>query len=253
MLLKAVTYFQEASEKDPRFALAYSGLADCYALLGVYHVLPANEAFQKAKASAARALEIDDNIAEAHTTLAFVRTHFGWDWAGGDAAFRRAIELSPSYATAHHWYAINLMSTGRVDESIAQILRAQELDPLSPIISTDVAEMFYWAGRYDRAIDQARKTLELHPHYHMAHGLLGWAHAQNGQFREALSEFRKAEVAADEPGTRVGLGYVAALTNNKVEARQILERIKDTLHHAIRLAASFRRDVCRTRRTRSGV
>ena len=163
MLLKAVTHFQQASERDPGFALAYSGLADCYALLGVYHALPANEAFPKAKAAAARALAIDDSIAEAHTTLAFVKTHFDWDWSGGDAAFQRAIELSPSYATAHHWYAINLMSTGRVDESIAQILRAQELDPLSPIISTDVAEMFYWAGQYDRAIDQARKDARIAP------------------------------------------------------------------------------------------
>ena len=157
MLLKAVTHFQQAIETDPGFALAYSGLADCYALLGVYHALPTNEAFPKAKAAAAQALAIDDSIAEAHTTLAFVKTHFDWDWSGGEAAFRRAIKLSPSYATAHHWYAINLMSTGRVDESIAQILRAQDLDPLSPIISTDVAEMFYWAGQYDRAIESGTK------------------------------------------------------------------------------------------------
>ena len=93
----------------------------------------------------------------------------------------------------------------------------------------------------------------MHPHYHMAHGLLGWAYAQNGQFREALSEFRKAQAAADEPGNRVGIGYVAALDNNMVEARQTLSELKNALHHAIRLAASFRRDVCRTRRSRSGL
>jgi tetratricopeptide (TPR) repeat protein len=118
------------------------------------------------------------------------------------------------------------MSTGRVSESIAEALRAEELDPLSPIISTDVAEMFYWAGQYDRAIAQGRKTLELHPHYPLAHGLLGWAYVHNGQFREALSEFRKAEAVTDDPGNRVGLGYVAALTNNRVNAEQTLEELK---------------------------
>jgi DNA-binding winged helix-turn-helix (wHTH) protein/TolB-like protein/Flp pilus assembly protein TadD len=221
-LAKAVALFQHAIATDPRFARAHAGLADCYALLAVYHALPPHEAFPKAKASALRALAIDDSIVEAHTTLAFVKTFYEWDWTGGEAAFQRAIMLSPSYATAHHWYAINLMSTGRVDESIAQILEAQALDPVSPIISTDVAEMFYWAGQYDRAIEQAQATLELHPHYHMAHELRGWAYTQNGQPRQALSEFRKALAVADHPGTRLGIGYVAALTPDKTEARRAL-------------------------------
>ena len=249
-LLDAVTHFHQASTTDPGFALAFSGLADCYALLGVYHALQTSEAFPKAKVAAARALAIDDSLAEAHTTLAFVKTHYEWDWSGGAAEYRRAIELNPSYATAHHWYAINLMSTGRSDESIRQILRAQELDPLSPIISTDVAEMFYWAGQNDRAVAQARKTLELHPHYPMAHGLLGWAYAQNGQFREALSEFRKAQATSDDPASRLGLGYVSALAGNTDDARRILLELKDLSttkyvsphHFAVMYAALGERD-----------
>ena len=224
-LAKAAALFQHAIATDPGFARAHSGLADCYALLAVYQALPPHEAFAKAKVSALRALAIDDSIVEAHTTLAFVTTLYEWDWSGGEAAFRRAIMLSPSYATAHHWYAINLMSTGRVDESIAQILQAQALDPVSPIISTDVAEMFYWAGQYERAIEQAQATLELHPRYQLAHELLGWTHAQNGQPREAMSEFRKALAVADQPGARLGIGYAAAVAGDKTEARRALSEL----------------------------
>ena len=119
------------------------------------------------------------------------------------------------------------MSTGRVRDSIAEVERAQALDPLSPIISTDVGEMFYWAGDYERAIAQARKTLEIHPHYYLAHGLLGWAYAHKGDFRQALAEFRQVPAGMDDHGTRVGIGYVAALTNNRTEARRALEELKD--------------------------
>jgi tetratricopeptide (TPR) repeat protein len=224
-MTKAAALFQHAIALDSGFARAHGALADCYALLAIYHAVPPHEGFPKAKLSALRALAIDDSLVEAHTTLAFVKTLYEWDWSGGEAAFRHAIMLSPSYATAHHWYAINLMSTGRAEESIAQILEAQALDPVSPIISTDVAEMFYWAGQYDRAIDKAQATLELHPHYHMAHGLRGWAYAQSGQPREAVSEFRKALAVADQPGTRLGIAYVAAVTHDKTEARRALEEL----------------------------
>ena len=226
-LSKALASFTEAIDRDRRYARAYAGLADSYALLGVYGALPTTEAFPKAKAAASAALNIDETIGEAHTTLAFVKTLYDWDWAGGEAEFKRAIQLSPSYSTAHHWYAINLMSTGRVRDSIAEVERAQALDPLSPIISTDVGEMFYWAGDYERAIAQARKTLEIHPHYYLAHGLLGWAYAHKGDFRQALAEFRQVPAGMDDHGTRVGIGYVAALTNNRTEARRALEELKD--------------------------
>ena len=224
-IAKAAALFQHAIAIDSGFARAHGALADCYALLAIYHAVPPHEAFPKAKSSALRALAIDDSLVEAHTTLAFVKTLYEWDWSGGEAAFRHAIMLSPSYATAHHWYAINLMSTGRAAESIAQILEAQALDPVSPIISTDVAEMFYWAGQYDRAIEKAQATLELHPHYHMAHGVRGWAYAQSGRPGEAVSEFRKALAVADQPGTRLGIAYVAAVTHDKTEARRALEEL----------------------------
>jgi DNA-binding winged helix-turn-helix (wHTH) protein/TolB-like protein len=224
-IAKAVTLFQRAIAIDSGFARAHGALADCYSLLAIYHAEPPHEAFPKAKSSALRALAIDDSLVEAHTTLAFVKTLYEWDWPGGEAAFRHAIMLGPSYATAHHWYAINLMSTGRAAESIAQILEAQALDPVSPIISTDVAEMFYWAGHYDRAIEKAQATLELHPYYHMAHELRGWAYAQIGQPREAVSEFRKALAVADLPGTRLGIAYVAAVTRDTSEARRAVAEL----------------------------
>jgi tetratricopeptide (TPR) repeat protein len=224
-IAKAATLFQRAIAIDSGFARAHGALADCYSLLAIYHAEPPHEAFPKAKSSALRALAIDDSLVEAHTTLAFVKTLYEWDWPGGEAAFRHAIMLGPSYATAHHWYAINLMSTGRAAESIAQILEAQALDPVSPIISTDVAEMFYWAGHYDRAIEKAQATLELHPYYHMAHELRGWAYAQIGQPREAVSEFRKALAVADLPGTRLGIAYVAAVTHDTSEARRAVAEL----------------------------
>jgi DNA-binding winged helix-turn-helix (wHTH) protein/TolB-like protein/Flp pilus assembly protein TadD len=226
-LAAASASFAEAIARDPRYALAHAGLADAYALLGVYGALPTTEAFPKAKAAAVEALNIDDTIGEAHTTLAFVKTLYEWDWAGGEAAFKRAIQLSPNYSTAHHWYAINLMSTGRARESIAEMQRAYVLDPLSPIVSTDVGEMFFWAGDYERAIAQARKTLEMHPHYYLAHGLLGWAYAHKGEYSQALAEFRKVSPGTDDDGTRVGIAYVAALTNNRVEALQILKELEE--------------------------
>lgn len=224
-IAKAAALFQRAIAIDSGFARAHGALADCYALLAIYHAEPPDEAFPKAKSSALRALAIDDRLVEAHTTLAFVKTLYEWDWPGGEAAFRHAIMLGPSYATAHHWYAINLMSTGRAAESIAQILEAQALDPVSPIISTDVAEMFYWAGDYDRALERAQATLERHPYYHMAHELRGWAYAQIGQPREAVSEFRKALAVADLPGTRLGIAYVAAVTDDTTEARRALAEL----------------------------
>ena len=226
-LAAALASFVEAIDRDSRYALAHAGLADAFALLGVYGALPTIEAFPKAKAAAVAALNIDDTIGEAHTTLAFVKTLYEWDWAGGEAEFKRAIQLSPNYSTAHHWYAINLMSTGRAREAIAEVQRAHFLDPLSPIVSTDVGEIFFWAGEYERAITQAQKTLEMHPHYYLAHGLLGWAHAHKGEYSQALAEFRKVRAGTDDDGTRVGIGYVAALTNNRVEALQILKELEE--------------------------
>src|SRR5438552_2878190 len=164
-LKKAIDYFNQAIEKDPNYAQAYTGLADSYALLGdwEYGILAPKEAFPRAKAAATKALALDNTLGEAHTSLAFSLDLFDWDWASAEREFRRAIELNPGYATAHHWYAWHLSEMGRNREAIAEMRKAQNLDPLSLIISADVAEILLVAHSYDQAIEQSRKTIDMDP------------------------------------------------------------------------------------------
>jgi DNA-binding winged helix-turn-helix (wHTH) protein/TolB-like protein/Flp pilus assembly protein TadD len=227
-LQRSVQAFLRAIRLDANFALAYAGLADSYALLGVYEVLPTRQAFPMAKIAAEMALARNEAIAEVHATLGFVKTFFEWDWHAGEAEFRRAIELNSTYATARHWYAIHLMSLGRTSESLAQMSRAQQLDPLSPIINTDVAEMYYWAGQYDRARAECRRTLEMYPRYYMAHCVLGWVHVQSGNLDQAKSEFQKAaEIVDDDPWVIVGLGYIHAAEGRRGAAEQALNELDE--------------------------
>lgn len=162
-LKRAVEYFQQAIDKDPGYALAYAGLADCYVVYNSYQVELPRESGPKAKAAATKALEIDNTLAEAHASLGMTRMSYEWDWAGAEREFQRAIELDPNYATAHHWYGICLGATGRGDEAIASLKRAQQLDPLSLIISADVGLELHFARRYDEAIDQVRRSLGATP------------------------------------------------------------------------------------------
>jgi TolB-like protein/Tfp pilus assembly protein PilF len=159
-LKKAADFFTQAVQKDPRYALSYAGLADTYSLLGDYY-LPPSEAWPKAKAAAMQALEIDDTLAEAHTSLALVKEHFEWDWTGADTEFRRAIELNPNSATAHHWYGDYLANMGRPEDGLRETRRAQELDPLSLIINSTLGWQLYLARRNDQAIEQLRKVLDI--------------------------------------------------------------------------------------------
>lgn len=228
---KALQHFQHAIELDPAYAQAYAGLADAYALLGSMggnSVLPRSEAMPRAKAAAEKALAIDDTLAEAHTSLAFVRMHYEWDWSAAEREFRRAIEINPNYATAHHWYAYYFTAMGQMDEAIAEIRRAQEIDPLSLIINTDVGEMLYYARRYDEAIKQCRKTLEMDPNFVLAHRVIGWAYWQKGMPKEAIAELNKA---ANIPGGRVhvlaSLGHIYAASGNRDEAQRILSELKE--------------------------
>src|SRR5207245_2953514 len=166
-LKKAIDYFNQAIEKDPNYAQAYTGLADSYALLGdwEYGILAPKEAFPRAKAAATKALELDNTLGEAHTSLAFSLDLFDWDWASAEREFRRAIELNPGYATGHHWYAWHLSLLGRNGEAIAEMRRAEDLDPLSLIINADLAELLLIAHFYDDSIQQSRKTIELDPNF----------------------------------------------------------------------------------------
>jgi adenylate cyclase len=188
---KAITYFQQAIEKDSSYALAYSGVADCYALLANYTARPPNETMPKAKAAALRALQIDSNLAEAHASLAQIVHDYDWDYAGALREIDRAIELNPNYATAHQWRAEFLSPLERHEEAIAEAKRALELDPLSIIVNRILGEVYLHARQYDEAITQFRKTIEIEPNFPSAHVMLARAYAAKGQYSEAVAGFIK--------------------------------------------------------------
>jgi TolB-like protein/DNA-binding winged helix-turn-helix (wHTH) protein/Tfp pilus assembly protein PilF len=226
---KAIEYFQQAIAQDANYAQAYAGLADAYALLGSMPnaEIPRKEAMPLARTAALKALQIDESLAEAHTSLAFVRMHYDWDWPGAEKEFQRAIELNPDYATAQQWHAYDLMVMGRTEESLAEIHRAQELDPLSLIINTDAVELMYCARRYDEAIRQGRKTIDMDPGFALVHEFMGLVYLQMKQYTEAIAELQEGFRLS---GNRIdflscsAIGY--ALVGRTDEARQILQELK---------------------------
>jgi len=227
-LMQGLDYFKQAIEKDPGYALAYTGIADSYNLLGRYSHLGPNEAMPKAKAAAIKALEIDDELGEAHTSLAFVVRYYDLDWWAADREYKRAIELNPSYATAHHWYALNLSGLERHDEAINEIKRALELDPLSLIINTNVAWVYYFARKYDRAIEQYKKTLDMEPNFGVARLRIGRAYLQKRMFEEAIAEFKKAVSLSDENTDMLAaLAHGYAVSGRKNDAMKMLDRLKE--------------------------
>lgn len=228
-LRKAIDYFQEAIEKDPSYGLAYSGLADCYNLLSLYSVMPPKKAMPKAKEAARKALKIDESLAEAHTSLAYTHFYYDWNWTAAESEFQRAIELNPNYATAHHWYHEYLIAMGRFEEQMAEILHAQELDPVSLIINTDVGWGLYYARQYDQAIEQLGRTLELDANFGIAHLMLGLAYAQKHCHAEALASVQRSiELSGNEPFILAigALGYICAISSQKSEALSAIKRIK---------------------------
>jgi eukaryotic-like serine/threonine-protein kinase len=196
---KAADYFSQAVQKDPGYALSYAGLADSYSLLGDAGYLPPSEAWPKAKTAAMQALDLDDSLAEAHTSLGLVKEHFEWDWAGAEKEFKRAIELNPNLATAHHWYGDYLTNMGRFDEGIAETKKAQELDPLSLIINTTMGWQFYVAGRNESAVEQLRKVLDIDQKFSPARRILEEVYAHTGKHKEAVAEREKALSISGSP------------------------------------------------------
>jgi len=196
---KAADYFTLAVQKDPRYALSYAGLADTYSLLGDAGYLPPSEAWPKAKAAAMRALEIDETLAEAHTSLGLVKEHFDWDWTGAEHEFKRAIELNSNLATAHHWYGDFLANMGRSEEGLRETNRAQELDPLSLLINTSLGRQFYLAGQNEKAVEQLRKVLDIDPKFAPARWMLEEVYAQMGKQKEAVAERAKALSLSGSP------------------------------------------------------
>ena len=187
-------YFEQAIAEDPTYALAYAGLADCYVVLPVYSDTRARDAYPKALAAAARALELDETLAEAHTSLGALRIDHEWKFAEGERELRRAIDLNPNYATAHHWYAQFLSSMGRHEEALARIRKAEELDPLSLIIDVTVGDTLLHARRYDEAIARLLKAVDTDRNFSAAHSRLGKAYEEKGMFAESAAASQTAEV-----------------------------------------------------------
>jgi TolB-like protein/Flp pilus assembly protein TadD len=226
-LNKGVEYFRTAIKKDPAYAVAYAGLADCSGALAVFGFVPPKEVFPQAKEAALKAVEIDDTLAEAHTSLGLVKMDSDWEWLGAEAEFQRAIALNPNYAYAHLFYAVALRRMGRVEDAIADSKRALELDPLSLIVNIGLGDAFYLARQYDRAIGQYRKTLDLDPNYLSAHAKLGRAYLQESMYREGIAEFEKMSLISPGDTEAVSdLGYAYALAGRRAEAQKLLDQLK---------------------------
>lgn len=221
---KAIECFQRAIDIDPDYALAYAGLSDAYR--SGWADLPPEQAAARSRAAAMRALELDDMLAEVHTTLAQLRKRDG-DWLAAEREFLRAIELNPNYPTAHHWYSRQLACVGRMDEAIAEASKAQALDPLSLIVNTNLGEVLYWARRYDEAIEIHKKTLEMDPSFFNARTGLGWAYEQKGMYEEAMAEFQKVIEATGDDHERVLLAHVYAVSGRRDEARKMLREMRE--------------------------
>ena len=222
---KAIGYFEEAIKKDSNYAAAYSGLADTYLTMYDYELMSFSESTSKAKDAAQRALKINNNLAEAHNSLAHIDLH-EWKWESAEQGFRKAITLDPSYILAHHWYALCLTAIGKTNEAVTQMEKARELDPLSGRINADLGMAYLSAGRYDEAIGQEKKTLELNPRSAGARWIRGMAYQQKKMFDSAIKNYRSAlELSPNNPNFLAALGHVYASSGNSAEARKILDTL----------------------------
>ena len=226
---KSVQYYQQAVAADSNYAPAYAGLADAYALLGSSpnDGLPPNEAMPKAKAAAQKALRLDDGLAEAHASLAYISMVYDWNWASAQKEFKRAIELNPNYAGAHEWYAEFLAARGRESEALSEMKRARDADPLLVLMHAAVAEALYYSRRYDDVISQCQQTLELDPDYPLAHFHLGRAYMGKNMYSEAIAEYQKAQATLGEtPAIVMAIGYANAKAGDRTAARKALEQLR---------------------------
>jgi DNA-binding winged helix-turn-helix (wHTH) protein/TolB-like protein/Tfp pilus assembly protein PilF len=223
-LKKAVDYFEQTIALSPNYALAYAGLADCYNLLSILEAAPPQEAFPKARAAAVKALEIDDTLAEARASLGWIKWVYDWDWPGSEREFKRAIEISPGYATAYDWYAVCLAQIGQFDQALAQLRQAQRHDPLSLVIQVHIGWVYYYSGQYDRAIEQYQRALEMDPSYIWARVHLSQAYVQRGMYTEAIAELQQA-VASSPINHRhlAGLAHIFAVSGRQGESRRLLD------------------------------
>lgn len=225
-LKRAIGYFQQAIEKDPNYALAYDGLADCWLPLGWYSYMAPSKTFPYAKVAVTKALALDDSLAEAHTSLAFVTLYYDRDWTNAEREFRRAIELNPNYANGHHWYAEFLSLVGRHEEAIAESERARELDPLSDIINTWVGSRYFFARQYDKAIEQYRNAVEMDPGFVPVHLVLGEALEQKHMYREAIMELEKAvSLSGGSPVYMASLAHAYGVAGRRGQAKKLFDEL----------------------------
>jgi eukaryotic-like serine/threonine-protein kinase len=225
-LKQAVAFYQQAIEKDPNYALAYSGLAETYVLFSSYDVAPADDSMPQAKAAAQRALAIDDSLAEAHNALAFYLSNYEWDRDSSEKEYRRAIELKPNYATAHHWLGADLSNVKRFEDSLIELRRAEALDPLSLIIGTNLGDTLVFARRYDEAIAQYKRTLVREPNFAYAHLALGRAYASKGMYPEAIAEARTSLELRVGSAAKGFLGLWLAKSGKRDETLKLLGELK---------------------------
>jgi TolB-like protein/Tfp pilus assembly protein PilF len=224
-LRKATDQFQQAADKDPNYALAYAGLADCNVLLEDYVGAPASETYPKAKIFAERALQLDSSLAEAHTSLAYALTNL-WQWEQAEEEFKRAIKLSPNYPTAHHWYSLYLLDLGRIDQAMAEIKRAHELDPLSPIIATTLTYVYLAEGDVNSSVAQCKRVIDFDPNFPRAHEYLGLGYLKQGLHSEAIGELQKAVELSRERRQLRDLGYGYAISGKRAEALAVLKELE---------------------------
>ncbi len=239
-LHKSIASFQQAVRSDPGYAPAYSGLAEAYAMLGFRGGLPSKDALSGAKKAALKAIELDNSLAEPHASLAFIAETYDWDWPGAEREYKQALELNPSYAQAHNWYAGYLTYTGRFNEGIAEAMRARELDPLSLPLNNALAGRLLAGGRYDEALGQVQRTLELDDHFAPAHQTLGWIYLHSGKQKEAIREFQHAlELSgAEDTDIQLDLGFACAVSGQREEARRILVKLEQMHQQGVAPSAS---------------
>jgi eukaryotic-like serine/threonine-protein kinase len=241
---KAIGCFQQAIARDPTYALAYCGLADCYSLRANYGFCSPTEGYSRANEAALKAMAIDQALSEAHVSLAFVKADYTWEWSGAEKAFQRAIALNPNHAIAHQWYGYALWRTGKFEESIAEHKRALELDPLSLAVNRNLGLAFLIARHYESAILQLRKVLEMDPGFVLARDYLGVAYARQGMYNEAVMECEKAAaIVPATPYALSALGYVYAVSGKKTEAQNVLDRLRRMSEQRY-VSARFAAGVC---------
>jgi TolB-like protein/DNA-binding winged helix-turn-helix (wHTH) protein/Tfp pilus assembly protein PilF len=227
----AVSWFQQAIALDPNYAPAYAGLADSYAIMSAYGDVPTNQYIPLARAAAQKALQLDDSLAEAHTSLALIAQNYDWDWKTAEKEYRRAIELNPNYATAHHWLAECLAYQGRFDEALAESERARQLDPLSLIIATDNGAIYYFARQYDRAISRFKTVLDVDPSVGRAH-LIVDAYVEQGKYADALAAIQRWRPTAADSWRWAMLAYVYGKSGDKTKALEALAELEKITHDA---------------------